>query len=517
MHRLRSLAASPFVYPLLFAAYPVVFLWSQNRGSGAEASSVLLLVGAMLAGALLVFGLGWVLLHDRVRAAIATTFIVILFATFGHVATLLDVEEGSFSETGLLIAWGLFAVTGVLLVRGVRRPQSATRPLNLIATVLVGMNLVPVVPGLARSGPVPTARWDVEPASLDAQASGPARDVYYLVFDRYAGLKTLANLYGYDNSAFLDSLRSQGFSVVEDALANYPQTTHSLASSLNMTYLNDLAQQVGVDAGDWEPLNGSLRNSTVARAFRAMGYRSAHVGSWWPVTWSDDTADHNFVYGGVPEFGQVFLDSTLLAPIGRQLGITSLDLDRQAYERVAFQAHSLRSIAREKGPTFTFAHFLLPHPPYVFHADGTYAPPDDRRPIREAYVEQLTYSNSLIGSIVSSLIAAPGPKPIIVLQSDEGPHPPGLDSGRIASVEWAEANDLELGRKLRIFNAYYLPGLSNDPVYPQITPVNTFRVILDAYYGGELPLLPDRTFVYTDFDHPYRFRDVTIRLRSDSE
>jgi hypothetical protein len=514
MRHLRSLAASPLVYPLLFAAYPVVFLWSQNRGSGAAMSSVLLVLGAMLLGALAMFGLCWMLLHDRVRAAIATTFIVILFATFGHVANILEIDAGSLNDTGLLIAWGLFAFTVVLLVRGVHRPERATRLLNLIASVLVGMNLVPLVPGLARSGTLPTARWNIEPVALDMHAIGPARDVYYLIFDRYAGSRTLADLYGFDNSAFLDTLRSNGFSVVDDALANYPQTTHSLASSLNMTYLDDLATQVGVDAEDWEPLNNSFPNPTVARIFRAIGYRFEHVGSWWPVTWADATADRNFIYGGVPEFEQVFLDSTLLPALSRQLGITSLDLDRQAYERVAFQVESLRRIAHEDGPTFTFAHFLLPHPPYVFREKGTFVTSDGARSLRNAYVEQLEYTNGLIESIVGELIAAPGPQPIIVLQSDEGPHPPEHDTGRIATVDWAEASDLELGRKLRILNAYYLPGLSDDPVYSQITPVNTFRMIFDAYYGGELPLLPDRTYVYRDADHPYRFEDVTDRLRS---
>jgi hypothetical protein len=72
---------------------------------------------------------------------------------------------------------------------------------------------------------------------------------------------------------------------------------------------------------------------------------------------------------------------------------------------------------------------------------------------------------------------------------------------------------MELGRKLRILNAYYLPGDPTTEPYPTITPVNTFRVILNGYFGGSLPLLPDRTYVFTDYDHPYRFEDVTDRLR----
>jgi hypothetical protein len=511
--RLRKIVASPILYTMLFAAYPVIFLWAHNRGSDVSVRSVMAILGLMLGGALVLFVVFSFLLHDRSRAGIATTILVLLFGSFGHLADYVEAGAGTIEETGLLIAWGLFGVTAILLVRGIKRPERATRSLNLVSAVLVGMNILPVVPALAQSGPVATARWDVDPASLHEHATGPARDVYYLIFDRYAGAQTLTDLYGVDNTPFLDALRSKGFTVVDNALANYPQTTHSLASSLNMTYLDDLAQNVGLDSSDWGPLYHSFPDPAVVRAFRSMGYRYEHVGSWWQVTWDDPTADHNFIFGGPPEFGQVFLDTTLLPTISRRLGIVSGDFERQAYERIGFQVDSLRTIAQEPGPTFTFAHFLLPHPPYVFHADGSYAPPGDGRPVEQAYLEQLSYCNTVIQSIVDMLQSQPGPEPIIVVQSDEGPHPPELDDVHVLTIPWSQASDTELGRKLRILNAYYLPGLKRDPVYPDITPVNSFRMILDRYYGAALPLLPDRTFIYTDYGHPYRFDDVTSRLR----
>jgi hypothetical protein len=80
-------------------------------------------------------------------------------------------------------------------------------------------------------------------------------------------------------------------------------------------------------------------------------------------------------------------------------------------------------------------------------------------------------------------------------------------------LAWSVASKEELGRKLRILNAYYLPGQPPMQPYPTITPVNTFRLILDDYFGANLELLPDRTYVFADFEHPYRFEDVTDRLR----
>lgn len=511
--RFERLWRSPLVHPLLFAAYPVVFLWSQNRGNGVRVGSVIGILALMVMSSAVIYALLKLLLHDGARAGIATTLFVLLFATFGHVEGVLGTGFGTIEDSGLLLAWLLLAVVAVVLARGIRAPERGTRPLNLIAAFLVGINVVYVVPALAHSGPVATARWDVDPATLDVNASGPPRDVYYLIFDRYAGAETLKDLYGYDNSAFLSGLRSRGFTVIDDALANYPQTTHSLVSSLNMTYLDDLASTVGTDSSDWTPLFDSFSDPAVARAFHAMGYRYEHVGSWWSITSADVTADRNFLFGGVPEFGQVFLGTTIVPALAYRLGISALDFERQAYDRIGFQVHSLRTIAQERTPTFTFAHFLLPHPPYVFRADGSYTSGRDDRPVEEAYLDQLTASNEIIDGIVDMLLHGPGPAPIIVLQSDEGPHPPALDGQIILRQPWSESDDTELGRKLRILNAYYLPGLKNDGLYRTITPVNTFRLILNDYFGTDLALLPDRTYIYTDYGHPFRFEDVTDRLR----
>ena len=130
-----------------------------------------------------------------------------------------------------------------------------------------------------------------------------------------------------------------------------------------------------------------------------------------------------------------------------------------------------------------------------------------------AYLDQLRYTNTVIDRIVDDLLARPGPKPIIVLQSDEGPHPPELDYAGNITWSWPDQPDVELGRKLRILEAFYLPERSDRAAYRDVTPVNVFRLILDDYFGGTLGRLPDRTFAYADYEHPYVFVDVTERVR----
>jgi hypothetical protein len=43
-----------------------------------------------------------------------------------------------------------------------------------------------------------------------------------------------------------------------------------------------------------------------------------------------------------------------------------------------------------------------------------------------------------------------------------------------------------------------LPGKGRDDFYPSISPVNTFRVIFNNYFGTNLPLLKDQTYNSVD-------------------
>ena len=104
--------------------------------------------------------------------------------------------------------------------------------------------------------------------------------------------------------------------------------------------------------------------------------------------------------------------------------------------------------------------------------------------------------------VIDALLSGPPEdSPVIVLQSDEGPYT-GLDYGAGATIE-----DLEM--HFGILNAYHFPGLASTGLYPEITPVNTFRLLFDDYFDADLPLLPDRNYVFIDPGHLYTFIDVT--------
>ncbi len=69
--------------------------------------------------------------------------------------------------------------------------------------------------------------------------------------------------YGYDNTEFLNALRERGFYVGECSQSNYVRTEISLASSLNMMYLQDLDDTFKPENTARRKLWDSLKHSAV--------------------------------------------------------------------------------------------------------------------------------------------------------------------------------------------------------------------------------------------------------------
>lgn len=492
------------VHPPLFASYAVLFLVAQNLEEQVTLGTAALSLATVVVATGAAFLVLATLLRSPGRGGALTSLYVFLFFSFGHLATLF---EGA--ENVLVVVWlALAAVGSVLIVRAEGELPTATMALNVISVVLVVMNVVPIVrfePGTLLT-PIPEMR-ELEVPEPGEVAWDEERDIYYLIFDRYARSDVLEEMYGFDNRPFLRELERRGF-FVANSVSNHQRTAHSVASSLNMTYLTHLEEKHPASS-DYGPIYRMLKNSMVSAFLRQLGYTHHHVGSWWNPTERVPTADVNHLYDkAISEFSGLLLDSTLWPALLDLFGLG--DEGRTHRGRVRFQFRELRSIATDPDPTFTFAHFLVPHPPYVFNADGSPATErdlDGRTP-EESYIEQLRFTNDEILKLLDDLMAGPdGEDPIVVLQSDEGPHPARFEREKDA-FDWWEATDDELREKLLILNAYYLPGGGETGLYPSISPVNTFRLIFNAYFGTDLKLLEDRTYIWRDREHLYDFREI---------
>jgi len=88
--------------------------------------------------------------------------------------------------------------------------------------------------------------------------------------------------------------------------------------------------------------------------------------------------------------------------------------------------------------------------------------------------------------------------PIIILQGDHGP----------AFYTTSKIETTCLSERTSILNAYYLPNLHINPLYEHITPVNSFRVIFNAYFSTHFELQDDLIF-YNGNSKGFTFTDIT--------
>ena len=211
--------------------------------------------------------------------------------------------------------------------------------LNVAALVLVGVAASSVVLGLIDDGGSAVAAPPTEAGSAvgvtpvaDPPDDGRPPDIYLLVFDRYGGERTLEKTYGYDNTGFLAGLEERGFYVAHDAIGNYPNTAHSLATSLNLGYLDHLTASAGPDTGDWEPVYSMVTDNEVGRFLEDLGYRQVQIPSWWEPTRDSTTADVILSYDPLSEFSRVLLNTTAVQAAAIHLGLVEDEADPRRVE-----------------------------------------------------------------------------------------------------------------------------------------------------------------------------------------
>ncbi len=487
-------------HPVLFAWFPCLFVYALNVE--AFSPDVLLLPMVITTA----FGLlCWLLLslalRSREKAAVLLSLFLLLFFSYRYLGSAWPVLAGLY----LLVAYSV--------IRTRRGLQAITTFLNVMVVTLVVFSLILIVEYQLGTR-VAIKDYLVTP-NPGTRVDTLLPNIYYIILDGYARADVLEQVYQFDNHDFLDSLEARGFYIASKSRANYSQTSLSLASSLNMQYLDDLTAQLGSESKNREPLLIMIQESRVFRFVKQHGYRLvAFATAHRPVDLK--AAD---VYLAPPwnldRFQVALIDTTPIPILLDRL--TGGDVYEPHRKRLLYALDHLADPLDEGGPVFVFAHIWAPHPPFVFGEDGQRVNPqqsltfaDGTRFMKQAglaageyqehYRAQLAFVNQKMQAVVDAILAKASRPTVIVLQGDHGPG---------SGLEWEgldpEASDLK--ERMAILNAYYLPaGRAEDP-YDEISPVNTFRLIFNRYFGTEYKLLEDESY-FSPWNRPYQFTCV---------
>lgn len=508
------------VHPFILAVFPTLFLFSHNINESILVVRLALLrLGVPIIITLSVTVVLWKLfslfLKDAHKTGILLSTLILMFFSCGHFHHFLVSSTGSsilFTIHGIavgpyklyLASCAILLVAFIAFLRTSRQPLTgATSFLNITAIILVGLSLIHLAFAGKQAGGLSDLTVREEPfPSFDSPAPQTSRlpmpDIYYIILDEYAAATTLQEAYGFNNQPFLDFLRSHGFYIAPKACSNYTFTVLSLASSLNMMYINHLSHrfQLGEDleSSDLRVPIQMVEDNRVVRFLKSNGYTFIHFRSGYPPTeqnkyadW-DVTCDRKFIQD---RFIKLLLETTMIEPFFRRMASAS------KRDVIQCQFATLLDVSAIKGPRFILAHFMVPHEPYVFGANGEPVLEKERHTASQGtlYINQLQFTNQQLQSVIATILAQAESPPIIILQADHGIRHHSWETHR---AEWA-----------RIFQAYYFPPGDKVPVYDTISPVNTFRVLFNYYFGTDHELLPDQTFFPVGEPYKYQFLDVS--------
>lgn len=511
------------LHPFLLAAVSVLSARVQVKLEVLPEEVVAPLI-LMEAWALFVFALFWIFLKNPLKAGIASSFVVGLSLCFDQFRLYLNLGSQILFHTQVedIITFVLFFLILVGLLSLLFRTPKAregeeVKPVdfgrmniafNIMCTILLLMNLVPLMVSDSEQSKVQAHFIDLfsgpcknfSPPAATTAKTVEKPDVYYIILDAYASPYTLKNQGNFDDHEFLDFLKQHGFYVVPKAASNYDRTPFSMASSLNMDYISAIPKEMGDNFQADNIYYRLMQNSAVACIFKKLGYKFINVSSGAFATDDIPSADMNIK----TDFGSHF--TTAMMMLTPMTGLEKyLHVMRDSYcDRRIAPGKCLDKVLSIAGPKFVLIHSDLSHPPAIFDKDGKRKDLprellNDHSTDFNAYVEQIKYCNSEVQKWIEK-IDSRGTKPVIIIQADHGTYYPMKDDN-------AYYNEV-----MRILNAYRFPGDASPSYYPTITPVNTFRVLFNDYFGARLPLLKDQSWCSPVRVRPYSWSDVTPRL-----
>ena len=492
---------------LLVAIYPVLALFAYNI-EAVEAVSTLRSLVISLAAAMLLLLLFRLILRHWGKASLVTSLTLIMFFSYGRLYEAAEqLNQSSLSIGHHRIFAPLFLVIWILLFWLIARQKGDLRVANQTVTVIACVALVfPLFSmGQFLVNRSHTASAAVEEQSAHLPSGAPKPDIYYIILDGYSRDDTLLDFFDYDNSEFIKALEDMGFYVARCSQSNYAQTQLSIASSSNMSYLQSI-DPIYADPGNTSraALPGMIRSSAVRQFLEEQGYQIIGFDSgfsWTNLIDADfylapsvGSVKYMGMSGGANEFEVLLLQTSaglLLADASIRLPVLlrpDLSGPRRLHrERILYILDELPKIPRLPSPKFTFAHIVAPHTPYVFGPNGE--PVDRNVEGVLAYRDQLIYVNKRVLPVLQQIIANSETPPIIILQADHG----GVRTN--------------LQDRMRILNAYYLPQGGDENLYARISPVNSFRLILNQTFGTSYPLLDDTAY-HSGYETPYDYTVV---------
>lgn len=323
------------------------------------------------------------------------------------------------------------------------------------------------------------------------------KNIYIILLDMYCGDDTL-RYFGYDNSKFYENLEKENFKVYKNFESNYNRTILTLSSFFNFNYVENLPYNNPTDAIKYAEFF-NIAKSLDYKIF----YRNPHTSAILLKEGDFDylTSDDAFNFLNSCYF---FVENSILNPLLYFLPIKRGDV-----------ADFYNEIFKYKGKKLVFAHYMMPHFPYLYDEEGKMQ--KEMFDINEtelkgvlnqkSYVSYLKYANKQAQKMIAQ-IKENDPNSIIILMGDHGPRLKCFYDGENNHLAEMNENKMNFYTPFNTFLAYYNPDLKSDYYKNVKSLINFSRMFANENFNYNFGLLKDKKFFIFTSEKDKKIKNV---------
>jgi hypothetical protein len=450
-------------------------------------SSYLLLI--YLFSVFVLFGLFYFFYKNSFKAALFVFLLMCFYFFFGPVHDALKswTANGFISRYSFILPASLiFFITSFIVIKKRKKDLSTpTGYLNILMIVLLITELISLSMKLSYSSSQSSQLANEFKPCTECKKP----DIWLIIADGYAGKQELDSVLHYDNSGFENQLRQRGFYLPENSISNYNFTPFSIASLLNMNFINGIKGK-NSDKEDLKICFGAINTNSTLQFLKNHGYQFYNY-SIFDFDGQPSLARPTFLPTKTkPLVSQTFLyrfQNDLWFHLVTDLKLSSqrnksLYHDRENNNKFYQLTHDLAE-KKNSSPKFVYTHLMMPHYPYYYDSIGNERPfekiTENNANDTAAYISYLKYANKKLLSLTDSILKTSVEPPTIIIMGDHG---------------LRELNfKIDKQYYYSALNAILLPGKNYSGFYNGMSHVNQFRTLLNTEFKQQLKMLPDST------------------------
>ena len=482
------------IHTFLFSLFPLMFFFQMNIHE-------LLLEDVIfpLFLSISITFVFWIILQRFIgskRSGLIVSLLIMCLVNLGNISLFISENPNesitsSLEQQVLVIVLLIISVLGIIYFIRTKTLDDKTSIANVISITMIGFLIFNISTfAVMTSDDESSLEFSNVPIQISNVENKP--DIYFIILDEYAGFLQLENDFDYNNDEFRIELEKRKFSVVENSFSNYPNTSLSMPSIMNMIYFDFIPEHLGKDSKNINVVQNMINKNNVMKILKANNYKiitlDGAVGRTATTTLADERLCAN-IFDINPDIRKNF--ALVYVPI---VSLQDLVFEEVIRDKLECSFEILNNFQNSEDPNFIVAHLRIPHSPFIYDSIGNSVSVSDEGD-KNAYLEQLKFVNKKMIKIIDG-IQERSPDAVIILISDHGYR---------HYINWNNPVPEDYIRGFNILLAVYLPNENEIEING---PVNVFRSVFNSSLDMDYEILDNRQIWYSP-DKPFDQNDVT--------